>query len=77
MTVGELKEKLKDVPDDLLVVEFHNNMEKQGIMKAFPSCEIMRVKERKIHTYDRFDYTDYTYTVYERDNKGDKEVFYI
>lgn len=77
MTVGELKEKLKDVPDDLLVVEYHSDMEKHGIMQAFPACEIMQVKECKVKTYDRFDYIDYTYTVYERDAKGDKEVFYI
>ena len=77
MTVGELKEKLKDVPDDLLIVEYHHDMEKEGIMEACPICEIMRAKERKMQTYDSFDYTDYTYTVYERDTEGDKEVFYI
>ena len=77
MTVGELKEKLKNVPDDLFIVEYHSDMEKHGIMQAFPICEITRVKERKIQTYDRFDYTSYSYTVYEQDKNGNKEVFYI
>ena len=77
MTVGELKKKLENVPDNLLIVEYHNDIEKHGIMQAFPACEIMRVKEHKVQTYDRFDYTDYTYTVYENDAEGDKEVFYI
>ena len=77
MTVGELKEKLKDVPDDLLIVSFEQDMETCGIRPAYPSCRVMKCKKKTKHSYDRFDGTDYSYTVYEEDARGDERVFYI
>ena len=77
MTVGELKKKLKDVDDDLLIVSYQSDMEKHGIQKAHFRPEVIKVKEVKVSTYDRFDYTDYSYTTYERDENGTMEVLYM
>ena len=75
MTVGELKERLKDVDDDMLIVSYQNGMERSGILKAYPCAEVIRVKEVKKSTWDRFDGGDYTYTAYEKDKHGNKKVF--
>ena len=75
MTVGELKERLKNVDDNMLIVSYQNGMEKSGILKAYPYAGVIKVKEVEKSTWDRFDGTDYTYTAYEKDKHGDKEVF--
>lgn len=77
MTVGELKEKLKDVSDNLLIVSFKRDMETFGIQPAYLSCKVMKCKKETEETYDRFDGTDYSYTVYKEDADGDTLVFYI
>jgi len=77
MTVGELKKKLKDIPDDLLIVSYQSDMEKSGIMKAYPSCKIIKCKEVERKTWDRFDGENYTYKTYKEDNDGDIELFEI
>ena len=77
MTVGELKEKLKDVPDDLLIVSLENDMERCGIMESHPMCKILKCKEEKRKTWDRFDGYDYTYDVFVEDKDGTVEVFWL
>ena len=77
MTVGELKERLKDVDDDMLIVSYQDNMEMSGILRAYPYAGVIKVKEVKKSAWDRFDGENYTYTAYEKDKHGDKEVFYL
>ena len=77
MTVGELKAKLKDVPDDLLVVSLEHDMERSGIMKSYPACKILKCKEVERKTWDRFDGDDYTYKVFVEDKDGTIEVFWL
>lgn len=77
MTVGELKEKLKDVPDDLLIVSLEDDMERSGIMKSYPMCKILNCKEEKRKTWDRFDGDDYTYDVFVEDKDGTVEVLWL
>lgn len=77
MTVGELKEKLRGVPDDLLIVSYQSDMERSGIMKAYPQCKTIKCKEIERKTWDRFDGDDYTYKVLVEDKEGTVEAFEI
>lgn len=52
-------------------------MERHGIMEESFYGKVVKVKEEKASTWDRFDGTDYTYTRYVEDKNGDKEVFYM
>lgn len=59
-TVGELREYIKDLPDDTRLVTYHQGMEQSGYMnKAFVHVENMKscIKE----TWDAFDGTPYSY----------------
>lgn len=42
MTIGELKEELKNIPDDLEVVVYRSDMERYGIMSAYISPKIKK-----------------------------------
>lgn len=77
MTVGELRERLKNVDDNMLIVSYREDMEERGILEAHPYAGVIKVKEVEKSTWDRFDGIDYTYTAYERDKHGNKEVFYL
>lgn len=69
-SVGELKKILAEIPDDTKVVAWQENMETCGCrLGASFSLDKRSPIERR--TYDRFDYTDYTYTVYEQDENGE------
>lgn len=69
-SVGELKKMLANIPDDTKVVAWQENMETCGCrLGASFSLDKRSPIERR--TYDRFDYTDYTYTVYEQDENGE------
>ena len=69
-SVGELKKMLANIPDDTKVVAWQENMETCGCrLGASFSLDKRSPVERR--TYDRFDYTDYTYTVYEQDENGE------
>lgn len=62
-TVGELKEIIKDLPDEAPIVMYRSDMEKSGYQaKAGIRAENM-VSERR-ETYDAFDYTPYHYEVF-------------
>lgn len=71
-TVGELKEFLEHLPDDMVLVHYNRDMEKSGWFEGVtPRVTNM---SKKIHqTWDHFDYTDYSYECYEHDSNG-KEV---
>lgn len=69
-SVGELKKMLANLPDDTKVVAWQENIETCGCrLGASFSLDKRSPIERR--TYDRFDYTDYTYTVYEQDENGE------
>lgn len=62
-TVGELKEMIKDLPDDMKLVMYKSNMETSGYQNSvYTSVEDMVSKKK--HTYDRFDGISYDYEVY-------------
>ena len=68
-TVKELKEMIKDLPDDMKIVKYTEGMEQRGHLEG----TFLRVEKRtpKIkETYDRFDYTEYSYKSYESDPNG-------
>lgn len=65
-SVGELKKMLAGVPDDTKVVAWQQDMERCGCRPG-ASFNLEKRSPVERRTYDRFDYTDYTYTVYDRD----------
>lgn len=61
-TVGELKEFIKDLPNDMLLVNYQSDMEKSGYQnKLF--CDVINMKTERKKTWDRFDGTPYSYEV--------------
>ena len=68
-TVKELKELLKDLPDDMLLVIYRQGMEKCGYMNNLFG-EVQKMTKQTKCTYDRFDYTEYVYEDYVRDANG-------
>lgn len=70
-TVGELKEVIKDLPDDMKLVMYKSNMETSGYQNAiYASVEAMASETK--HTWDRFDGTNYDYEVYTDSKDGEK-----
>ena len=62
-TVGELKEYIKDLPDDTPIISYQSDMEKSGYQSiSYASTQKMVTEKRE--TYDAFDYTPYSYTVF-------------
>ena len=67
-TVGELKEYLKNFPDDMLIVKYDKDMERSGYFNdVFFGTDNMEKVTRK--TWDRFDHTEYTYETYFESSK--------
>lgn len=63
MTVGELREVIKDLPDNTPVVGYQSDMERSGYQRrVYARSAHMTSKKRE--TYDAFDYTPYTYEVF-------------
>ena len=76
MKVKELKELLANVDDDLEIVGDQNGMEKSGLLPVSPySMKVLTGEKVKKSTYDRFDYTDYTYEVFQENKNGNMRVF--
>ena len=61
-TVGELKDFIKDLPNDMLLVKYESNMETSGYRNRL-SCDIVNMKKETEDAYDAFDGTHYTYEV--------------
>lgn len=61
-TVGELKEFIKNLPDDMLLTSYHQNMEKSGYQNSL-YCHVDNMQTETRETWDRFDGTYYTYEV--------------
>jgi hypothetical protein len=62
-TVGELKEYIKDLSDDMTIVKYHSDMEKSGYLPRLGIYTNKMVSER-VETYDAFDGTPYTYEAF-------------
>lgn len=72
-TVGELKKVLANIADDVKIVAYAENMENCGYRHG-ASISLDKRSPVKKQTYDRFDYTDYSYVVYERDDQNGEPV---
>ena len=68
-TVGELKEFIKDLPDDMLLTSYRSNMEKSGYENDL-YCHVDTMKKETRETWDRFDGTYYTYEVMVKSEDG-------
>ena len=71
MTVKELKDKLANLPEDMELVTYHHDMEKDGIMPANFICEQATFRKAVRDTYDDFDGNAYSYEIYVEDENGD------
>jgi hypothetical protein len=74
--VGELKEYLKTLPDDLPIVKYRSNMEKSGYFEGVHAVTATMSKETH-DTYDAFDYTPYTYESYALDQHGEIQTLIL
>ena len=61
-TVGELKDFIKNLPDDMPLVKYESDMEASGYRNDV-YCSVDNMKEETKETWDRFDYTSYSYQV--------------
>ena len=74
-TVGDLKNFIKDLPDDMLIAMYKRDMETSGYRNEICS-DVRNMSQQTKETYDRFDCTTYIYTVFVDDKNG-KEVMVI
>lgn len=79
LTVGKLKELIKDLSDDTAVVSRDSNYELKG---AITDMSAYRIKVRKFRKEKRgfrddFDGTSYQCDVYVPDEENGKEMLYI
>lgn len=63
ITVGQLRETIKDLPDDTPIISYKSDMEKCGYQSISCASTRKMVTEKR-ETYDAFDYTPYSYTVF-------------
>lgn len=68
-TVRHLKEAIKDLPDDTPIISYQSDMEKSGYQGISGVKPMLMVKKKK-ETYDAFDYTPYSYTVFSPSEDG-------
>ena len=61
-TVGELKKFINDLPDDMLLVNYKNDMEISGYMNKL-LCDVVNMKKETDGAYDAFDGTYFAYEV--------------
>jgi len=71
-TVGELKNFLADLPNDMPIAHYSSNMEKSGYFENLWPLIHPMVKVKRT-AYDAFDYDPYDYECYEY-NKNGQEV---
>ena len=74
-TVGELKEFLEHLPNDMVVVHYKSDMEKSGWFEGVtPWVALMKKKTHE--TWDRFDGSYYSYESYEPASGGKEMVIF-
>ena len=72
-TVGELKQVLKLLPEDMTAVHYKINMEKSGWSEGV-ILYIMNMSKEIHQTWDCFDHTEYSYECYGHDSNGQEVV---
>ena len=77
MKVKELIEKLKKFDENMEIVAYESDMERSGIQPVNVYPQVIKAKKITKSTWDRFDGTDYTYTVYQQSGTGDTEVLQL
>jgi hypothetical protein len=68
-TVGELKEFIKDLPDNMMLLNFQSDMEKNGYVNRL-FCSVAYMKKETRQSWDRFDGTPYSYEVFIKSEYG-------
>ena len=68
-TVGELKEFIKDLPDDMLLVIYNEDMETSGYRNSL-IAEVSIMKKKTKKAWDSFDGGSYSYEVFEESKEG-------
>ena len=71
-TVGELKQFLELLPEDMIVVHYKSDMEKSGWFEGITPW-VTNMSKEVSQTWDYFNHTDYSYECYGHDSNG-KEV---
>lgn len=69
-TVGELKDFIKDLPDDMLLIARSNNFELKNSLVAGIHVDLEKFNAKKEQFVDGFDYTVYYEDIYIRDKNG-------
>jgi hypothetical protein len=79
LTVGKLKELIKDLSDDTVVVSRDDNYELRGAITELSTYSVQLKKFRKETRWfrDDFDGTNYPSDVYVPDKENGKEMLYI
>lgn len=68
-TVGDLKEFIKNLPDDTLVVNYRRDIERRGYQNNV-SCNITNMKKETRATWDEFADMPYKYEVFVESKEG-------
>lgn len=68
-TVGELKEFIKNLPDDMLLVNYESDMETRGYRNNL-FCDVVNMKKETRNSCDVFDGIDYSYEVFVKAKDG-------
>ena len=68
-TVGELKEFIKNLPDDMPIASYESNMERSGYFNR-TYLETTKMKETNNWSCDAFNGTLYSYKILYRDENG-------
>ena len=70
-TVGELKQFIKDLPDDMPLVSYKSNMERSGYMQSV-HVDVVPMKMEVDTATDAFDDITYRYEKFIRHPEGEK-----
>lgn len=68
-TAGELKAFIKNLPDDMPIVMYNQDMERRGFFNEVYT-EIDNFSKKTESTVDAFDHTPYSYERYVQDKNG-------
>lgn len=68
-TVGELKEYLSNLPDDMLLLVYREDMETSGYQYG-ASIRVASMEKERRETWDRFDGTPYSYVAFVESPNG-------
>lgn len=79
LTIGKLKELIKDLSDDTVVVSRDDNYELKGSIteKSAYGIEVKKFKKEQRWFKDDFDGTNYPCDVFVRDDEEGEEMLYI